>query len=126
MLLAAIDIAVHRLPAPIITATAAAVLLLLAIGAVLTRRPAFVVEPVLAAVVLGGGYPLLTAGGVSSAGIGDVRIAALTGLILGTAGWHTVLYGALLPYILTAPSPSPHTAAPCPPSARRTFRLGHS
>ena len=103
VLLSAIDIAVHRLPTPIITATAVIVLVLLAIGAVLTRQPEFVVVPVLAAVVVGGGYLLLAAVGASSAGMGDVRLAALAGLVLGTAGWHTVLYGAALPYLLAAP-----------------------
>lgn len=103
VLLSAIDIHVHRLPTPIITATAATLLLLLATGAALTRRPTLVVVPVLAAAVLGGGYLLIVAAGASGAGMGDVRLAALTGLVLGTAGWHTVLYGALLPYLLAGP-----------------------
>jgi leader peptidase (prepilin peptidase)/N-methyltransferase len=36
-------------------------------------------------------------------GMGDVRLAALTGLVLGTAGWHTVLIGATGVYLLTTP-----------------------
>jgi leader peptidase (prepilin peptidase)/N-methyltransferase len=103
VVLSLIDIVVRRLPTPIITGTAATIVLLLAGGAALTRRPAFVVVPVLAAVVLGGGYLLLAVLGLSSAGMGDVRLAALTGLLLGTAGWHTVLYGAFIPYLLAAP-----------------------
>ena len=75
---------------------------LLAVDAALTPRPTFVV-PILATVVLGGGYLLLTAVGANNAGMGDVRLAALTGLMLGTGGWHTVLYGALIPYLLAAP-----------------------
>jgi prepilin signal peptidase PulO-like enzyme (type II secretory pathway) len=104
VLLSAIDIAMHRPPTPIITATAATLLILLATGAALTRRPTFVIVPVLAAAVLGGGYLLLAAAGASSAGMGDVRLAALTGLVLGPAGWHTVLFGAALPYLLAAPA----------------------
>lgn len=103
VVLSTIDIVVRRLPTPLITATATAVVLLLATGAALTRRPPFVGVPVLAAVVLGGCYLLLATLGASSAGMGDVRLAALTGLLLGTAGWHTVLYGALIPYLLAAP-----------------------
>lgn len=103
IVLSAIDIVVRQLPTPIIIATAATVLPLLAAGAALSRRPALLVVPVLAAVVMGGGYLLLAAIGASSAGMGDVRLAALTGLVLGTGGWHTVLYGALIPYLLAAP-----------------------
>jgi hypothetical protein len=98
-----IDIVVRRLPTPIITTTAATVVLLLATGAVLTRRPAFLVVPVLAAVILGGGHLLLAALGASGVGMGDARLAARTGELLGTAGWHTVLSGAIIPYLLAAP-----------------------
>jgi leader peptidase (prepilin peptidase)/N-methyltransferase len=103
ILLAVIDLAVRRLPTPIIAATTTAVALLLTVGAVLARRPDIVVTPLLAGIALGGGYVLLIATGASSIGMGDVRLAALTGLVLGTAGWQTVLIGAVLPYLLAAP-----------------------
>ena len=35
--------------------------------------------------------------------MGDVRLATLTGLVLGTAGWQPVLLGAVIPYLLATP-----------------------
>ncbi len=103
IILAAIDIAVRRLPTPIITITATAVTLLLTAGAVLTSRPGVVVTPLLAAITVGGGYVLVAATGASNMGMGDVRLAGVSGLILGTAGWHAVLLGAVIPYLLATP-----------------------
>jgi leader peptidase (prepilin peptidase)/N-methyltransferase len=103
VLLCAVDIAVQRLPSPVIAATATTVILLLTTGGALTRRPVFLAVPIAAAMALGGGYLLLVALGASSAGIGDVRLATLTGLLLGTAGWHTVWYGVLIPYLFATP-----------------------
>jgi leader peptidase (prepilin peptidase)/N-methyltransferase len=101
--LAWIDIGLHRLPTPLIHATATAVLGLLADAAVLTGRPAVIVTPILAAAVIGAGYVCLVAAGLSSIGMGDVRLAALTGLLLGTAGWGAVAIGVALPYLLATP-----------------------
>jgi leader peptidase (prepilin peptidase)/N-methyltransferase len=56
-----------------------------------------------AAAILGGTYLALVATGVSRIGMGDVRLAALTGLLLGTDRWQTVLLGASLPYLLALP-----------------------
>jgi prepilin signal peptidase PulO-like enzyme (type II secretory pathway) len=103
ILLAVIDMSVRRLPTVIIAATSAAVALLIVGGAVLTGRPDVLVIPCLAAIILGGVYVVLTAVGASSVGMGDVRLAALTGLILGTAGWQSVMLGAVIPYLLAAP-----------------------
>ncbi len=103
VMLAAIDIAVRRLPTPVIAATVTAVTLLLTTSAVFAGRPGIVVTPLLAAIAVGGGYVLLAATGASSMGMGDVRLAALTGLVLGTAGWPAVLLGAVIPYLLATP-----------------------
>ncbi len=104
VMLAAIDIAVRRLPTPIIAATATAVALLLSIGGVLAGRPGVVVTPLVAGITVGGVYVLLAATEASSMGMGDVRLAALTGLVLGTGGWQAVLLGAVIPYLLATPA----------------------
>ncbi|GAB1644086.1 hypothetical protein [Krasilnikovia sp. MM14-A1259] len=59
--------------------------------------------PVLAATILGGGYTALVAVGASRMGMGDVRLAALAGLLLGTLGWEAVILGAVLPCLLAVP-----------------------
>jgi leader peptidase (prepilin peptidase)/N-methyltransferase len=101
--LAWIDIRLHRLPTPLIHTTGIIVLTLLAGAAVVTGRPTLIVTPLLAAAAIGGGYLTLVATGLSTIGMGDVRMAALTGLLLGTAGWTTVALGAALPYLLATP-----------------------
>jgi leader peptidase (prepilin peptidase)/N-methyltransferase len=101
--LAWIDIRLHRLPTPLIHTTAVIVLTLLAGAAVVTGRLTLIVTPLLAAAAIGGGYLTLVAAGFSTIGMGDVRLAALTGLLLGTTGWTTVALGAALPYLLATP-----------------------
>jgi leader peptidase (prepilin peptidase)/N-methyltransferase len=103
VLLSWVDVAVRRLPTRIIAVTTLAVGLWLTAAAVLSDQPTRLLTPILAAAALGGGYLVLIAVGASQMGMGDVRLAALTGLVLGTAGWHTVLIGAAGAYLLAAP-----------------------
>jgi leader peptidase (prepilin peptidase) / N-methyltransferase len=101
--LAWIDMVNQRLPTRLIGGAAAAIAALLCLAAALAGQPAQLFTPVLAATVLGGGYTALVAVGASRMGMGDVRLAALTGLLLGTVGWAAVILGAVLPYLLALP-----------------------
>jgi len=103
MSLAWIDVVIQRLPTRLIGGAAATIAALLCLAAALAGQPAQLLTPVLAAAVLGGGYTALVAVGASRMGMGDVRLAALTGLLLGTAGWAEVILGAVLPYLLALP-----------------------
>jgi leader peptidase (prepilin peptidase) / N-methyltransferase len=103
LLLACIDLAVHRLPTPIVLGTAAATAAIVVAGAALLRQPQVLVNSVLAGVVLAGVYLLLALVG-GGMGMGDVRLAGTLGLTLGTLGWTAVLLGGVLPYLLATPS----------------------
>lgn len=98
-----IDVSVHRLPTPLITAMGAGVAACLAVSALVARDPRPAVTAALAGVVLGGGYLLLALFTPSQVGMGDVRLAAVLGAALGAGGWNAVLLGAALPYLLAVP-----------------------
>ncbi|BFU47700.1 peptidase A24 [Krasilnikovia sp. MM14-A1004] len=101
--LAWIDLVTQRLPTRLIGGAAAAIAVLLCLAAALAGQPSRLLTPLLAATILGGGYTALVAVGASRVGMGDVRLAALTGLPLGTLGWEGVILGAVLPYLLALP-----------------------
>lgn len=103
MLLAAVDVAVRRLPTPVISVAALAVGVLLAGQAVATGQGRTLVNAALAAAALGGLYLALVLVAGSGMGLGDVRLAALLGAALGTSGWPAVFLGGLLPFVLAAP-----------------------
>lgn len=107
VLLAAIDWKVHRLPSRIIYLTLAAVAVGLVFAAVVERdwRP-------LATAVAGGllftnAFCLIWLittkyAGLRVLGLGDVRLAALLGLVLGWYGLEYVVYGAVVGHVLAA------------------------
>jgi leader peptidase (prepilin peptidase)/N-methyltransferase len=103
-LLAAVDIAVRRLPTLVIAVAAAMVFAILAAEAAMTADGRRLVIAAAAGAALGGGYLLLALLVGSGMGLGDVRLAALLGTALGTLGWDAVLLGAVLPYLLAAPA----------------------
>ncbi|MEV4722827.1 prepilin peptidase [Micromonospora humida] len=103
-LLAAVDIAVRRLPTPVVAAAALLVFAILAAEAALAADGRRLITAAAAGAALGGGYLLLALVAGSGMGLGDVRLAALLGAALGTLGWDAVLLGAVLPYLLAAPA----------------------
>ncbi|MET8147827.1 prepilin peptidase [Actinoplanes sp. NPDC049668] len=100
--LAAIDLHVRRLPRKVITAAAAVCGSLILAAAVVSGRPGLAATAGIAAVVSGLAnlVPALVA--PRQLGMGDVRLSALCGLLLGTHGWATVALGAALPWVLAA------------------------
>lgn len=103
VLLAAVDVAVRRLPTPAISAAALAVGVVLAGQAATTGQAHTLVTAALAAAALGGLYLTLVLVAGSAIGLGDVRLAALLGAALGATGWPAVLLGGLLPFVLAVP-----------------------
>ena len=96
--LAAIDLACHRLPDPLVYLGYALTVPLLALGGL---HP--LVRAGFAGLVMFGGYLVLGLLPRSGLGFGDVKLAGLLGLLLGWVGWPAVLLGALLPHVLNGP-----------------------
>lgn len=103
LLLSAIDIAVHRLPTGILLSTAAAIITALATASVLRRSGDALVDAGLGALAVGSAYLLMFILAPGRIGVGDVRLAAVTGLTLGSSSWPTLILGATLPYLLAMP-----------------------
>lgn len=103
VVLAVIDIAVHRLPTGIVTGTAVAITTAIAAASALQHSRDTLTGAVLGALAVGGSYLLLFILAPGKIGAGDVRLAAITGLALGSDTWCTVLLGMVLPYLLCLP-----------------------
>jgi leader peptidase (prepilin peptidase) / N-methyltransferase len=103
MVLATVDVAVHRLPTALVYATAAGSGGLLAVAALAAGRPDPLVGGLLGAAAVGGVYLLMAVVAGTQIGLGDVRLAAVAGLLLGTVGWSAVVLGTLLPFLFALP-----------------------
>jgi leader peptidase (prepilin peptidase)/N-methyltransferase len=103
LLLSAIDIAVHRLPTGILIATAATIIAAIATASALRRSGDTLAQASLGALALGLTYTLIFLLNPQRIGAGDVRLAAVTGLTLGSCSWTTLILGATLPYLLAMP-----------------------
>jgi leader peptidase (prepilin peptidase)/N-methyltransferase len=98
LLLGLIDLRCRRLPDRLVGAlavTAGVPLAVLApgrLGSALPVAGAVLIAYLLVAALPGGGL-----------GLGDVKLAAVLGLILGLAGWPAVVAGVLLPHLINGP-----------------------
>jgi leader peptidase (prepilin peptidase) / N-methyltransferase len=103
VVLAGIDVRVHRLPRPILAGASCAVGPLVSTVAVLDRDPGLAVRAGLTSVALGGVYLILALIGPGLVGLGNVYLAAVLGLLLGTGSMAGILAGALGPYLIGTP-----------------------
>jgi leader peptidase (prepilin peptidase)/N-methyltransferase len=100
--LAAIDIAVQRLPDRLTLPALPALVILLAGAAVLGHDGRALARAVLGGLALAASYLLLALLRPGQLGGGDIKLAALAGLTLGWLGWGTLLTGACLGFLLSA------------------------
>lgn len=95
--LAWIDVDVHRVPDQVLRWLAGALVVCVLAAAVLERSWEPVVGAVFGAAGLGVLYLLLAL--VASMGLGDVKLAAVTGLLLGAVGLGEVLQATVLAFL---------------------------
>ncbi len=102
VLLACVDVRVHRLPDGVTLPLAAAVPLLLGGAELLPYEAGSWVHALLGAVVLGGAYLVLFLINPSGLGFGDVKLAVPLGAALGWYGWGVLFSGAFAGFLLGA------------------------
>lgn len=100
--LVVVDARTHRLPNRIVLPTLAALLLLVVVDAVATGQPRPMTRALLGGLVLGGFYLTLRAISRDGMGGGDVKLAAVIGLLLGWHGWTALAIGAASAFVLGA------------------------
>jgi leader peptidase (prepilin peptidase)/N-methyltransferase len=97
LLLADADLRTLRLPDPLVAALAVVVAVPVALPGGSAARAC------LAAALTGSGYLALALLPGDGLGLGDVKLAAVLGFLLGWFGWPTVLAGVVLPHLINGP-----------------------
>ena len=95
-----IDARTHRLPDALTYPTTAVVAALLALAALAGGTWDAALRALLGGLLLGGAYLLLHLVHRSGMGRGDVKLAALLGLVTAWYGWSTLVAAAVLPILL--------------------------
>jgi len=100
--LAAIDIAVQRLP-DLLTLTAYPILIALLTGAAIAGHDfAALLRALLGGLALAGVFLVLALVRPGQLGGGDIKLAGVAGLALGWLGWPVLIVGAALGFVLSA------------------------
>jgi leader peptidase (prepilin peptidase)/N-methyltransferase len=100
--LAAIDLAVKRLPDRLTLPAFPVLIALLGVAAALSHDGGALVRALLGGAALAGAYLVLALVRPGQLGGGDIKLAGLAGLVLGWLGWPTLLAGAFLGFALAA------------------------
>jgi len=100
--LAAIDIAVQRLPDRLTLPAFPVLIALLAAAAVAGHDGGALVRALLGGAVMAAAYLLLALARPGQLGGGDIKLAGLAGLTLGWLGWPTLIIGTGLGFLLSA------------------------
>ena len=98
--LAAVDLAVQRLPDRLTLPAFPVLIALLAAAALIGHDGAALLRATLGGATLGASYLALALLRPGQLGGGDVKLAGLTGLALGWLGWSTLIAGAVLGFLL--------------------------
>ena len=101
--MAGIDITVHRLPPALTAATATIVAALITAAAASSHQPGLLARATLSAAGYALTYLILALTGPGLVGAGDVHLAGLLGLLLGTGPATGIALGVLAPYLIAAP-----------------------
>ena len=99
-LLVVIDLAVHRLPDKPVASTFLTILAAFGVAAATGIGWAPLGRALLAALVLVAAYFVLAFIAPDGLGLGDVKFAAVIGLVLGWFGWSHVTIGTLLAFMI--------------------------
>lgn len=97
-----IDARTHRLPNRIVLPTLAGVLVLITLDALVRGEASALIRAVVGMLVLGGFYVVMRAASRGGVGGGDVKLAAVIGLVLGWNGWQALAVGAASAFVLGA------------------------
>jgi leader peptidase (prepilin peptidase) / N-methyltransferase len=99
--LAAIDVAVQRLPDPLTLPAYPVLIGLLAAAAIIGHDVGGLVRALLGGLALAGAYLLLALIRPGQLGGGDVKLAGLAGMAMGWLGWSTVIAGTAFAFVLS-------------------------
>ncbi|MFV0128054.1 prepilin peptidase [Streptomyces sp. HMX112] len=102
VLLALVDLGVHRLPDQVTLPLAGAAAGLLGVAALLPGHAGTWPSALLGGLTLGAGYFALFLVNPSGLGFGDVKLALSLGVVLGWYGWRTLLAGAFAGFLFGA------------------------
>ena len=102
MPLALIDIAAHRLPNRLTAAAFAGILALLTVAALTGHQPGRLARAAAAAAALAGFYLVLCLIRPGEMGLGDAKLAASIGLVLGWTSWQVLITGTFAGFALAA------------------------
>ncbi|MEJ1091551.1 A24 family peptidase [Microbacterium istanbulense] len=97
-----IDARTHRLPNRIVLPTLGVLVLLVVLEGVLTGDGERMLRALLGGLALGGFYAIMRLASRQGIGGGDVKLAAVIGVVLAWHGWTTLLVGALAAFFLGA------------------------
>jgi leader peptidase (prepilin peptidase)/N-methyltransferase len=100
--LGAIDIAAHRLPDRLTLPAYPVLIVLLGAAALVSHQGSHLGRALLGGAALGAAFLVLALLRPGQLGGGDVKLAGLAGLALGWLGWHTLILGAALSFVLCA------------------------
>jgi leader peptidase (prepilin peptidase)/N-methyltransferase len=100
--LVVIDARTHRLPNRIVLPTLGALIVLVVVEALATGDSGRMLRALLGALVLGAFYAVMHLASRQGMGGGDVKLAAVIGLVLAWHGWWTLLLGSAAAFLLGA------------------------